>query len=175
MATQTTTQYTNALAAQRPAVTSPVKPMEGTRSYKDFLTAALHHRFRRACYLLLTACYTESLLMRWNWASFTGIRALLLFMPCLAVFILRVANMHVGVQTTASVAESVYKTATSWKTAHTLAWYVYSAWFFGEVYLWSRGDNANLGWVDQGRRYEDGAWERSTLIYSTDLLLGGLG
>jgi nucleoporin NDC1 len=163
MATQTTTQYTNALAAQRPAVTSPVKPMEGTRSYKDFLTAALHHRFRRACYLLLTACYTESLLMRWNWASFTGIRALLLFMPCLAVFILRVANMHVGVQTTASVAESVYKTATSWKTAHTLAWYVYSAWFFGEVYLWSRGDNANLGWVDQGRRYEDGAWERPLL------------
>lgn len=162
MATFTTTQPPTNILAPKPT-NPPAKPTERTRTYKDFLTAALHHRFRRACYLVFAACFLASLLLRWDWLSFTAIRPLLLFLPCLAVFIVRVANMHFGRQNTRSVAEGLYKALTSWKTAHTVGWYVYSAWFFGEVYLWSRTEGANLGWVDQGRRYEGGLWERPML------------
>lgn len=38
---------------------------------------------------------------------------------------------------------------------HTAAWYMWSGWFFGEVFLWSRmGTRPELGWVDSGQAYE---------------------
>jgi nucleoporin NDC1 len=46
------------------------------------------------------------------------------------------------------------KTVGGWNGWHTLAWYLYSAVFFGEVYIWSRAEGAGLEWVDKGREYE---------------------
>ncbi len=71
--------------------------------------------------------------------------------------------MHVGQLTYASTADSTWHTFTSWRTLQTLACYVWSAWLFGEVYLWSQGKGAHLGWVDRGRTFEDGLWERPIL------------
>ena len=65
---------------------------------------------------------------------------------------MRVANIHVGRLETTSPAESVWQALTSFKTAHTVGWYIYSAWFFGEVYIWSRDTSANLGWVETYER-----------------------
>ena len=84
----------------------------------------------------------------------TTIRTLLLFLPCLAVFIIRVANMHCGQTNATSQIEWGMKTVSGWKGWHTLAWYLFSAFFFGEVYIWSRAEGAGLEWVDKGREYE---------------------
>lgn len=38
---------------------------------------------------------------------------------------------------------------------HTAGWYLWSGWFFGEVWIWSQsGRRVELGWVDPGREYE---------------------
>ena len=83
-----------------------------------------------------------------------GLRMMLLFLPVLSVFIIRLANLHVGERNTASGFETIYQHLTAPRTYNTLWWYMVSAFVFGEVYIWSRGNNADLGWVDQGRPYE---------------------
>ncbi|KAF2718608.1 hypothetical protein K431DRAFT_287491 [Polychaeton citri CBS 116435] len=128
------------------------------RPYKDFLTPALHRRFTNAALVALLACWLESAwisdsswLWRWSPLGFTGIRTLLLFVPCLAVFIIRVANLHTGKQTATSPFETFYKSIRSFSFWHTLGWYAFSAWLFGEIYIWTRAEHASLGWVDYGR------------------------
>ncbi|KAK3722739.1 hypothetical protein LTR37_002310 [Vermiconidia calcicola] len=155
-----TQTLTNNLPSLKPPST-PQPPQQRSRPYKDFLTPALHRRFTRAALLVFAACYLASLLMRppsllwlWNPLSATGIRACMLFMSCLAVFIVRVANMYCGELVTASPAESAWAAVAGWRGLVTLGWYVYSACFFGEVYIWSRHADAGLGWVDYGREDE---------------------
>jgi nucleoporin NDC1 len=148
-----------------PSTTRPPPPAPAAkrvRTYKDFLTPALHRRFGYAALLVLGLCYIESiflsqpsLLWIWNPISMTGIRALLLFLPCLAVFIIRVANIHCGELLSASLAEGVFGNILQWKGLHTLCWYLYSAGFFAEVYIWSTSKADYLGWVDWG---QDGEW-----------------
>jgi len=83
-----------------------------------------------------------------------GIRMMLLFLSVLSVFIIRLANLHVGERNTTSGVETLYQHLTSARTYNTLWWYLVSAFVFGEVYIWSRGNDANLGWIDKGRHYE---------------------
>lgn len=165
MATQTSTLQPGTLFAPKPAATTapstPPQPTERTRPYKDFLTPALHSRFSRAAALIAVACYIEALLISpprllwfWNPVSFHGARALILFGSCVMIFIIRVANLHIGGRITCSGAETAYQALTSPQTLLTAAWYVMSAFVFGETYLWSREQSANLGWIDHGRPYE---------------------
>ncbi|KAK5171229.1 uncharacterized protein LTR77_004373 [Saxophila tyrrhenica] len=144
------------------ATNAPSAPSKRVRPYRDFLTPALHRRFSYAAALVFAVCYIESILMHspgllwiWNPISATGIRAVLLFLSCLAVFIVRVANLHCGELITSFPASSIYTNILRWKGLHTLGWYLYSAFFFGEVYIWSREKTAHLGWVDEGR---EGEW-----------------
>ncbi|KAK4549648.1 hypothetical protein LTR36_004949 [Oleoguttula mirabilis] len=162
MATRTTTlQRGTFLTSNMPILPPPVAaPL--ARPYKDFLTPALHRRFTNAAFLTLALCWLEATFMSsspsWLWFWFplgmTGLRTLLLFIPCLAVFIVRVMNMHVGKRTTTSGFETLAQKATDWRSGATVGWYVFSAWLFGEVYIWSRSETANLGWIDPGRAYE---------------------
>jgi nucleoporin NDC1 len=140
---------------------STPKPEPRARSYKDFLTPAMHRRFTSASTAALIICYAEAVLMSDGnlfWRLFVfgrpGLRMLLLFLSVLSVFIIRLANLHVGERNTASGFETIYQHLTAPRTYNTLWWYLVSAFIFGEVYIWSRGNNANLGWVDQGRPYE---------------------
>lgn len=72
------------------------------RPYRDFLTPALHRRFTKAFGLAIGVCYIESILLSdlsdplWSWfpLGFAGIRTLLLCVPLLAVFLLRVQRNH---------------------------------------------------------------------------------
>ena len=132
------------------------------RPYKDFLTPLLHRRFTHAAALALGLSYTYSVLLSpsssllWRLLPFgmTGLRTLLLCLPVLAVFIVRVMNMHIGRSTATSAAERVVQKLLDSRTAGTLFWYAFSAWFFGEVYIWTRTESANLGWIDYGMSYE---------------------
>ena len=140
---------------------SSSKPEPRARSYKDFLTPAMHRRFTNATTGALLLCYIESVLMSdgnlfWRLFIFgkPGIRMLLLFIPVLSVFIIRLASLHVGERNTTSGFETFYQHLTSARTYNTFWWYFVSAFVFGEVYIWSRGNDANLGWIDQGRPYE---------------------
>ena len=90
--------------------------------YKDLLTPALHRRFTGAAGIILLICYVESVLIGdksscelkhwhgaakhssdlysvfWSWFPIgtAGIRTLLLFISALSVFVLRVAQLHIG-------------------------------------------------------------------------------
>lgn len=137
------------------------KPEPKVRSYKDFLTPAMHRRFTSAAGAALFLCYTEAVLMSdgnlfWRMFPFglPGVRTMLLFLTVLAVFIIRLANLHVGERNTTSGLETFVQHLTTLRTYHTLAWYIFSAFFFGEVYIWSRAKESQLGWIDQGRPYE---------------------
>lgn len=89
----------------------------------------------------------------WSWfpLGLTGIRTLLLFICCLAVFILRVAQLHIGARTAPSEFDAFWQCAWSRNVAQTLFWYLSSAFLFCEVYIFSTAQGANLAWVDPGR------------------------
>jgi nucleoporin NDC1 len=142
-----------------------------TRLYKEFLTPALHRRFVNAAAVTLVLCWADATFLSpfffsragllWSWFPLgaTGIRALLLFVPCLAVFIVRVANMHVGNYTASSDAAALIGRFTGvsgiGSVAHTAAWYIWSGWFFGEVFIWSqKSTRTELAWVDEGSQLE---------------------
>ena len=90
--------------------------------YKELLTPALHRRFTGAAASILLLCYVEAFLIGeksscekhalvgpttqatdvlevfWSWFPIgpSGIRTLLLFISALSVFVLRVAQLHLG-------------------------------------------------------------------------------
>ncbi|KAF2166978.1 hypothetical protein M409DRAFT_66487 [Zasmidium cellare ATCC 36951] len=186
MATQTTT--TKSIFAGSAGTNIQSAPLRTTpqpriRGYKDFLTPALHRRFTQAAGSVLLLCLVDSTLLStsssylWRWFPFgpAGIRALLLFIPCLAVFIVRVASMHIGKRTANSRAETIYAQLFSGRALHTLIWYIFSAWWFGEVYIWNSRDSAALMMVDPGRPYERPELnENPIFIRSSFLVLGVL-
>ncbi|ORY10848.1 nucleoporin protein Ndc1-Nup [Clohesyomyces aquaticus] len=138
---------------------SPIIP---TRPYRDFMTPALHRRFMSASIYTFGLCYAIAIWMgQWDsllWAVFpfgpVGMRALLLFIPALSVYVLRVSQWHVGKRNYATPYKTFTEMALSINTFATLAIYSFSAWFYGEVYVWSRPGEARLGFTDQGKLYE---------------------
>ena len=92
-----------------------------TPLYRDLLTPALHKRFSSAALITLVICYAEAILIAhkssselgphiqeclkfdimtviWFWFPIgpAGIRTLLIFISVLSVFVLRVAQLHLG-------------------------------------------------------------------------------
>ncbi|KAI9788830.1 MAG: hypothetical protein M1835_002054 [Candelina submexicana] len=136
----------------------------GPRLYRDFLTPALHRRFTKAATITLLVCYVEAVLIGdksslvWSWFPLgpVGIRTLLLFISSLAIFILRVAQLHVGARTSTSSFQSFRQHLVRFNSLQTLVWYFFSAWWFSEVYVWSASRKANLNWVTK-------TYERSRL------------
>lgn len=163
MATQTTTLQQTILAPG--AAATGATPTERTRFYKEFLTPALHRRFIKAVGILLAVCYVFGIIITsfrgtivtaWFPLGPAGARASLLLITCLSILVVRVANMHIGERITSSVAETAYDLV--WrrlgKSLHTVGWYALSGWLFGEFYVWTRGDSAELGLVLPYESYE---------------------
>ena len=75
----------------------------------------------------------------------------MLFIAALSVFVLRVAQLHLGVRSTASPFDTFKQKLFSFSTVQTLGWYTFSAWWFSEVYIWSAPEKANLGWIAAGK------------------------
>lgn len=175
-ATTTTTAATTSSAnflqhASRGSAAAAPPKQDRIKVYKDFLTPALHRRFCSAAGITLLLCLIDSFLLStsshlfWSWFPFgpAGLRALLLFMPCLMVFIVRLANMHIGQRTSSSPAQVLYGKLVGAKalasTLNTVFWYWGSAFLFGETYIWSRASTAELVMVDVG----DPNWVRPRL------------
>ncbi|KAH7084796.1 nucleoporin protein Ndc1-Nup [Paraphoma chrysanthemicola] len=132
------------------------------RPYRDYLTPALHRRFSKASRYTLLLCYVTACVMGewdnplWLWFPIgpTGIRTLLLFLPALVIYVLRVAQWHVGQRQTLTRAETFNKYFSRKSTLLTLVFYAFSAWLYGEVYIWSRTSASKLGFTDIGRAHE---------------------
>ncbi|KFZ06626.1 hypothetical protein V501_07236 [Pseudogymnoascus sp. VKM F-4519 (FW-2642)] len=132
------------------------------RPYKDFLTPALHRRFTRAAATLLAVCYAESLLLgEWNsflWSWFplgrSGFRTGLLFISAFSIFVLRVAQLHVGQRTSSSGIATFREYAFRYQTIQTTGWYLFSAWIFSEVFIYSAPKSASILWITEGKNNE---------------------
>ncbi|RKF57603.1 Nucleoporin NDC1 [Golovinomyces cichoracearum] len=120
--------------------------------YKDYLTPALHRRFIAALTVCFFFCYIESIIIGdksslfWVWfpLSKTGLRAGLLFAPALCIFLLRVAQLHVGIRTSVSGWNTFKSHAFRFQTVQTATWYCISAYLFSEIYIWSASADAGL-------------------------------
>ncbi|TEY69456.1 hypothetical protein BOTCAL_0116g00040 [Botryotinia calthae] len=127
-------------------------PAVRIRPYKDFLTPALHRRFALATAVLAAVCYVEAVWIgEWNsflWSWFplgrAGIRTGLFFTCAFMIFILRVAQLHVGIRTSSSSFHTFTQYAPRYQTVQTALWYLFSAWFFSEIYVWSVPESAGL-------------------------------
>lgn len=92
----------------------------------------------------------------WIWLPFgpTGIRTLLLFIPALTIYLLRIAQWHVGQRHTLTRAETFQKYFLRKGTILTLAFYAFSAWLYSEIYTWSRTEKDRLNLTELGRAHE---------------------
>lgn len=79
---------------------------------------------------------------------------MLLFLPALIIYVLRVAQWHVGRRQTQTSAETVRKYILRKSTILTIAFYTFSAWFFSEVYIWSSDASDKFGLTEYGRMHE---------------------
>ncbi|KAF2471607.1 uncharacterized protein BDR25DRAFT_260073 [Lindgomyces ingoldianus] len=138
-------------------------PAVPTRPYRDFMTPALHRRFMSASLYTYGLCYLIAIWMgKWDssvlWSlipfSSVGIRSLLLFIPALSIYVLRVSQWHVGRRNTARPVETFLTFAFRKNTLATLAIYSFSAWFYSEIYIWSQPRSARLDFTDHGKLYE---------------------
>lgn len=74
----------------------------------------------------------------------------MLFVSSLLIFMLHVATLRTGRQTTPSRFATLRTNIFSLDTFQVLFWYNASAWWFGEVFVWSSSTDARLGWVIPG-------------------------
>ncbi|CRL18761.1 Nucleoporin protein Ndc1-Nup [Penicillium camemberti] len=132
-----------------------------TRPYRRILTSALHRRFVHASALSLLVSYIiaiaigEKSSLFWLWFPFgsCGVRTALLFISSLTIFVLRVSQMHIGSRT-ASSSFGIFRSFTLLQIAQTFGWYIFSAWWFTVVYVWSSSIDSNLELVKRGRPHE---------------------
>jgi len=94
----------------------------------------------------------------WQWFPFgpAGLRTSLLFTSVLSIFILRIAQLHIGPRTTTSQVNTFLQYLLNWpfQIVNSLLWYCISAWIFGETYIWSASSSAKLSMVEVGKSYE---------------------
>jgi nucleoporin NDC1 len=92
----------------------------------------------------------------WLWfpLGLTGIRTLLIFLSALTIYVLRVAQWHVGRRQTQTRAETFAKYFFRPATLITLVAYAFSAMMFVETYIWSRGTKDRLNFIEAGRMHE---------------------
>ncbi|KAJ9607839.1 hypothetical protein H2200_007918 [Cladophialophora chaetospira] len=131
-----------------PATTPP-------RPYRRFLNSRLHKRFVHAAIwslllgLVNAFCLGSKKDLFWSWFPLgpAGLKALLFFMSSLFIFILQIATLKVGRQTTTSPWATFRSNFLSGTAIQTVLWYVVSAWWFTEAYIWS---SPSLGWITRG-------------------------
>lgn len=145
---------------------APAKP----RPYKRFVTSAFHIRFVHAAALSLFICWDQAVLLSprygmfrtiatrrcanlvdvfWSWFPIgpAGLRALLYFFALILIFILQVATVTVGKPTPTSPFQQLRRSLFSSSTFKTCFWYICSALWFTEIYIWS---SPSMSWVTRG-------------------------
>ncbi|KAJ5938777.1 hypothetical protein N7466_001911 [Penicillium verhagenii] len=150
-----------------------------TRPYRRIVTSSLHRRFVHASALSLLVCYGIAIAIGdkssffWSWFPIgsCGIRTVLLYISSLVVFVLRVGQMHLGSRNTTS-SFSTLRYLFPLQVAQTFGWYLFSAWWFTEIYIWSSSTGAHLEMVNRGKPHERAHLnERPIYIHSFHLIL----
>ncbi|KAH0543864.1 hypothetical protein FGG08_001903 [Glutinoglossum americanum] len=81
-----------------------------------------------------------------------------------------ITTLPVGARVTLSPFETFKTYLIRYNTLQTLVWYIFSAWWFSEVYIWSASYSSNLSWVVKAK-----SWDRARLnerpIYLTSTLI----
>lgn len=92
----------------------------------------------------------------WSWFPIgpVGVRTLLLFVSALIIYILRIAQYHVGQRNTLDGKDTFAKYAFTARTVMIVVSYTLSAFLFGEIYIWTQPESRKLGYTDQGKNYE---------------------
>ena len=100
----------------------------------------------------MIANHLDTSIVLWAWFPIggCGIRTVLLFLCSLVVFVLRVGQMHIGARTTSSPL-STFKYLVPLDVIQTFGWYLFSAWWFSEIYRWSSSSTAHLELVNRAR------------------------
>lgn len=70
------------------------------------------------------------------------------------VFLLRIAKWHVGKRNTESPVDTFWRYAFTERTLTTFVLYVLSAFFYSEVYVWTRTGTSGLEFTDPGKLHE---------------------
>ncbi|EXJ85199.1 hypothetical protein A1O3_05874 [Capronia epimyces CBS 606.96] len=157
------------------SLTAPAAP----RPYRRFLTSALHTRFVHAALISLLLAFNNAFWLGskndlfWSWFPLgpAGIKALLFFMSSLFIFILHIATLKIGRQTTASPF-ATFRANTMGSTAfQTTFWYLVSAWWFTEAYVWSAPD---LGWITRGSHNTPDMLNERPIFFRLYALIMGL-
>ena len=150
------------------------------RPYRRFLNSRLHKRFVHAAILSLLVGLNNAFWLGskkdlfWSWFPFgpAGIKALLFFMSSLFIFILQIATLKVGKQTTASPFATFRSTFLTATAVQTVWWYLVSAWWFSEAYIWSSPD---LGWITRGTHNTPDVLNERPLFFRLYALLLAVG
>lgn len=92
----------------------------------------------------------------WSWFPFgrAGIRTGLLFICAFSVFVLRVAQLHIGIRTSNSGIGTFKEYAFRYQVVQTAGWYLFSAWIFSEVFIYSAPKSANIKWITDAKNNE---------------------
>ncbi|KIV88893.1 hypothetical protein PV10_08524 [Exophiala mesophila] len=122
------------------------------RSYRRYLTSALHTRFVHAALFSFGIALhnvfwiggERDLIWSWLPVGPAGIKALVFSLSSFLIFVLQIATLAIGSQTTASHFSTFRKNSLSFAAVQTYGWYLASAWWFSEAYIWSSPD---LSWV----------------------------
>ncbi|KAL5402429.1 hypothetical protein PMIN06_001979 [Paraphaeosphaeria minitans] len=137
-------------------VQAPIRP------YRDFATPVLHKRFTNAAVYTLGLCWAISVWQGtwthylWSWFPMgpVGVRTLLLFISALIIYILRIAQYHIGQRNTESGSGTFAKYAFTASTVMVFVSYLLSAFLFVEIYIWTQPESKKLRYTDQGKNYE---------------------
>lgn len=78
----------------------------------------------------------------------------MLFIAAFSIFILRVAQLHVGIRTTSSPISTFKEYAFRYETIQTAIWYLFSGWLFSEIFVFSAPSSANIRWITDARNNE---------------------
>ncbi|KAI1488908.1 nucleoporin protein Ndc1-Nup [Biscogniauxia mediterranea] len=149
--------------------------------YKDFLQPALQRRFAYTVLLLLGIAYFEALTWSswnsfiWSWfpIGLPGLRTLAILGCILPTIILRIAHSHIGIRTSNSPLETLFRTLFLFSTAETILTYAVSAWLFSQTYLFSLPYEARLHWIIHHNGDRIRLNERA-LFYTTNLVVLGI-
>jgi nucleoporin NDC1 len=153
---------------------APVAAQAKPRPYKKFWNSAFHSRFVHTFFFALFICWDQAVALAprygtslmilflpaltqvdlfWCWFPIgpAGVRAVLYLISILFVFLLQVSTLTEGAPTLLAPIQKLRRALLSWSTFQIILFYVCSASWFTEVYIWS-GGNKNLAWVIKGDR-----------------------
>jgi nucleoporin NDC1 len=151
---------------------APVGAQAKPRPYKKFWNSAFHSRFVHTFLFAVFICYDLAVALAprygmfsmtlfapaltsidrlWCWLPLgpAGVRAVLYLISIIFVFLLQVSTLTEGAPTLLAPIEKLKRALLSWSTFQIIFFYVCSASWFTEVYIWS-GRNKNMTWVIKG-------------------------